>query len=173
MEWSLTNILVVSPLVAWFFLSVLNQFFRGTWLRWILQYDHFALIPRWTFFAPNPGVVDWNILYRDRSIDGTLTVWYEVSPIQYGKWRSLWNPDKSIQKGISDMCQTLLFLVRTQHSKQGLLLQVPYIALLIYVCRQSRDPTTESRQFMIVQTDGYYRSTKPHVLFISAFHNLV
>jgi hypothetical protein len=79
---SMTGVLVV-----WFVLSVLEQ------LRTILRTSPgptlrvldgclqavSPLLPRWTFFAPNPGTVDYHLCYRHRLANGEFTHWQEVS----------------------------------------------------------------------------------------------
>ena len=54
---------------AWAMLSALNQFGHGRLIRPVKQRDLFSLIPIWTFFAPRPGITDFNLVYRDRSPD--------------------------------------------------------------------------------------------------------
>ena len=67
--------LIIGGLSLWFALSVLNQYRRGALIRPVKRRDAFSLIPTWTFFAPRPGVTDFNILYRDRARDGAFGPW--------------------------------------------------------------------------------------------------
>jgi hypothetical protein len=64
------------------------------------------MLPRWNFFAPNPGVHDYILLYRDRcSKTGSIGSWHEaISPIARSRLiGALWNPDKILNKTMIDI----------------------------------------------------------------------
>jgi hypothetical protein len=162
---------IVGGLALWFALSVLNQFRRGALIRPIKRRDACSLIPVWTFFAPRPGVTDFNLLYRDRSIDGACGPWQEFTPPAPGGLKGLWNPGKRVRKGITDMCNTLL-RIATQRPGKRMYVQLPYLTLLHYVCDAPRTPLSHLRQFAVVRTYGFHTDREPTVLFVSALHRL-
>ena len=50
-------------LTIWFVLSALNQIDPIS--TRLAPYDPLGLLPRWTFFAPHPGIYDYHLLYRE------------------------------------------------------------------------------------------------------------
>src|SRR5581483_6746809 len=50
------------------------------WGRSLNARDRLAIIPHWTFFAPNPGTSDFHLLARDRLAGGGFSAWKEVAP---------------------------------------------------------------------------------------------
>jgi hypothetical protein len=167
----LLTILIVAGLSAWLALSILNQFRRGRLIRPIKRRDVFSLIPTWTFFAPRPGVTDYNVLYRDRSPDGHFSPWHELDSLSPRARRLMWNPDKRVRKGTSDMCNSLLRAAPRCRGK-SILVNLSYISLLNRVCNQSRTQISHERQFLIARSSGYGRARNPKVMFMSAFHRL-
>lgn len=163
--------LIVAGLAWWFLLSVLNQWNHGKLIRRIKQRDSFSLIPIWTFFAPRPGVTDFNVLYRDASLDGRFGPWREVAPLAPRWFRGVWNPQKRLRKGITDICNTLLKIAVKKPGKR-MYVQLPYLTLLHYVCEAPRTQLTYMRQFAIVRTYGYHTDRKPTVLYTSGAHKL-
>jgi len=150
---------------------VLNQFGRGALIRPLKRRDAFSLIPVWTFFAPRPGVTDFNLLWRDRARDGRCGPWHEIQPGGPRWWKGLWNPGKRVRKGATDMCNTLL---RQAARKPGrrLYLQVPYLTLLHHACEQPRSELCCLRQFAVGRTFGIDSGEEPQVVFVSALHRL-
>jgi hypothetical protein len=169
----LVTTLIGIALAAWLALTILNQFHRGRLIRPIKRRDVFALIPTWTFFAPRPGITDYNVLYRDRSKDGDCSHWRELDAIRSraSVCRVLWNPDKRVRKGTSDMCNAVLRVARRSAGKR-LLINLAYISLLHLVCLKPRTPLSHERQFLIARSTGYGAPRDPTVLFISGFHRL-
>jgi hypothetical protein len=90
----------------------------------------FGLIPIWTFFAPNPGMTDYYLLYRDRLPDGSLDNWrkVELKQSENGFRLALWNPTKRNHKALSDMVSSLIRLAN--HRRSEALVTVPYILIL-------------------------------------------
>src|SRR3954468_7332015 len=86
----------------WMFLSIVAQFRSISLINWINNKDPFSLLPSWTFFAPNPGVVDYQILYRDKISDGHFTKWKMIFYRNNSILHSILNPDKRRRKAIRD-----------------------------------------------------------------------
>jgi hypothetical protein len=167
----LTTTLIVAFLVVWFVLSALNQCKRGALVRPIKRRDAFSLIPVWTFFAPRPGVTDFNLLYRDRSVDGRCGPWHELSLSPPGAVKGIWNPSKRVRKGVTDMCNILLRNAAQRPGKR-MYIQLPYLTLLHYVCEEPRIQLSHLRQFAVVRTFGFHTGREPQVLFVSGMHRL-
>ncbi len=64
--------------------------------------DPCYLLPTWTFFAPDPGVTDARLLWRERLVDGTVGPWHEAVPPCTGLLRAVWNPTKRSRKVVFD-----------------------------------------------------------------------
>src|ERR1043165_8847499 len=86
----------------WLLVSALHQLKYRGFVSVLKRHDHFALVPAWSFFAPNPGTTDLHLLYRDKLLDGNITLWRQVR-LHSSFERCFWNPDKRLQKGIADM----------------------------------------------------------------------
>jgi hypothetical protein len=137
----------------------------------ISRFDVIRLLPRWTFFAPNPATHDCHLIVRDKLADGTTNGW---SVVDLNAGRALldpvWNPAKRVRKVISDAVQALKIILR--ENRYDAVTSLPY--LLILGCCLSRHriaPNSVARQFSIVETTG--RSDRRIlILFTSAFHPL-
>lgn len=167
MEW-----LAALFLGGWLAVSALYQTKRVTWVNRLKYRDLFALIPSWTFFAPNPGTTDTNLLYRDRLQDGSTTVWREV------RWESrftrfLWNPNKRLQKGITDMARGAQQAANThrEHAER-LLIDPSFLGLLNFVSHLEHSPLTERTQFCVARSYGADATQEASVEFVSNFHRI-
>lgn len=135
--------------------------------------DGLHLIPRWTFFAPNPGVRDHHLVLRDRLADGRLTRWKSV-PVYPARPRFawLWNPHKRASKVLSDAIFALGFLLKKGYvDAAGVAFTVPYLVLLRY-CAHAVPPEPGATQFQIAIVDsaGHTQRTL-ECSFLSRFHN--
>ena len=163
---------LILVLAGWLILSILAQFSQHKWVRWFKYYDIFALIPVWTFFAPNPGVTDFRLLYRDKLFDGQYTPWKEVEYSDSSLFCTIWNPDKRRQKAIVDNCIFLLQDIGRNIKNKSILVSTPYLVILTYVMAMPRSSLSEYRQFLIGRTFGYHTSKEPEILFISHPHKI-
>jgi hypothetical protein len=165
------TILIAVFFAVWLGLSALNQVGHGKLIRPVKRRDVFSLIPIWTFFAPRPGVTDFNIVYRDFSPEGAFSPWSELEPLDAKAYRGLWNPRKRMRKGITDVCNGMLRIASRKVGSR-MYVQLPYLMLLNSVCAAPRTVPGAQRQFAIVRTFGYSPLRQPHVLFVSALHRL-
>lgn len=157
----------------WLGLSVLNQFRRGQWIKPIKRFDRVGILPVWTFFAPNPARSDYRLLYRDMGTEGTLSAWKEIRVRNHSVLRSVWHPERRIQKGLNVSVASLLRrTTATGTFEKRRLLEIPYLLILNFVEKQPRDFRALKRQFIIAQTDGVGSDGDPRILFLSAFHVL-
>lgn len=140
---------------------------------WLKSHDSFALIPTWTFFAPNPGTTDTRILWRERLLDGSVSQWHEVEPPTGGFLRAIWNPSKRVRKALTDVGQILTRRASQQPDNRLLLVSMPFLMLLHYVSSLPASPLVEARQFVIVQTFGCDEDeNEPRIMLVSNWHAL-
>lgn len=155
----------------WLIITVLAHF--PPFQVWINRADPCHLIPRWNFFAPNPGNRDYYMVVRDRSRDGRLTEWrnvplYDPRP----KVDYLWHPQKRAAKIFNDAVQSIRYLQRNEGvSASGLPFTLPYLILLSVVYRAAASPDADAEfQFAIIESTG----TDERALdcsFLSSFHS--
>ncbi len=99
-----------SPLVwivvlSWLALTVAANLPQvGTRLR---LYDPLDLLPAWTFFAPNPGVVDPALFVQDIFPDDTTSPWRVAWIERPSRFRPVWRPGKRTAKLVSDCTSTV------------------------------------------------------------------
>jgi hypothetical protein len=169
------HILLASIFIGWFVASAIAQFpFASRGARWFLipwlkRLDRPGLIPAWTFFAPNPGMSDHHLLYRDRLITGSVGVWKEL-PLHQNRCviDVIWNPSKRLSKALTDLVMSVVTRP-SEFDHAQLKLMVPYLAVLNHVSAASASPLVAARQFMILQTDTDGSDT---LLLMSEFHHL-
>jgi hypothetical protein len=160
--------------VAYLIVTALAQRPRFPWVRWLKGRDTFALIPIWTFFAPNPGTTDTRLLWRERLFDGTISPWHEVDPPTWGMLRAVWNPSKRIRKAITDASSILARRAAAEPKNKLLLISIPFLMILRYVCSFPASPLVVARQFVLCQTSGADgEGTEPKLVLVSNWHALV
>jgi hypothetical protein len=163
--------IVGAVLLLWLICSAVNQFSLKWFSKHVTQYDHFMLLPRWTFFAPNPGCTDYRLLYRNYDEDERPSEWCEVPVVRRRSLLdALWNPDKRRSKGIYDLVQSLMQIRRDIDEPAVLMTSIPYVALAHFIDQLPRDENVQRRQFIIVQTHGIYAHAGPDVLITSGVH---
>src|SRR5262245_45064371 len=109
---------IVAVAVGWLAATVLAHVPSQRLAFWIRRLDHAALIPIWTFFAPRPGTQDQVLVVRDVLCDGSVTAWrLAVQPrAPRVLARAVWNPDKRLDKLVSDCVASVLTLSRRDRS---------------------------------------------------------
>lgn len=169
-------------LVVWFGLSALNQI--NPISARVAPYDPLGLLPRWTFFAPNPGIYDYHLLYREcESLEtqlGTLQM-VEESKHLVGPWLQvpdvcpdsaqlmLWNPQRRVTKTVTDIVAGLTML-RLAYPELGDGVQyTSYYWLLLHLI-QRESLRARQRQFAVIQSHGFPPERTSAVFFISNFH---
>ncbi len=166
-------IAVVIVYVVWLAATIAIQFHSRcpTWLKAV---DVFGLIPIWTFFAPNPGMTDYYLLYRDRLPDGSFDNWrtVELKDAENGGRFAIWNPTKRKHKALSDMVSSLLSLAK--HGRhEGLIATVPYILMLNVVTSRPHSLGANGTQFMVLEHAGISgEPERSRVLVMSGIHRL-
>jgi signal transduction histidine kinase len=156
----------------WLMLSILAQFDAFHWVRWFQERDYFALIPDWSFFAPDPMAGDFQLLYRDKLFDGQFTPWKEVKFRNAPLLRAIWNPEKRRRKAMINAETALLQMVARNPKSKMLFVSLPYLITLISVTTLPRSTVSDYRQFLIAHTFGYHTSKEAEILFLSPAHKL-
>jgi hypothetical protein len=163
---------IIFTLGIWLFFTIVAQFRGIKWVEWVLAKDYFALIPSWTFFAPNPGVTDYQIFYRDKLLDGQYNNWKQVKYRNNSLLHSILNPDKRRRKAIAECCISILNAASKNKKENAILSSFPYLVILTYIMSMPKNSLCEYRQFLIACTFGYTLSKEPKILFISHLHNI-
>ena len=166
-------ILVVIMYVVWVAATIANQF-HSRCPVWLRAADVFGLLPVWTFFAPNPGMTDYYLLYRDRLPDGSYDNWrkVELKPADNGFRLALWNPAKRKSKALSDIFSSL---IRTANHRDPdtLMATVPYILILNFITSRPHSLGANATQFMILEHGGFAGEPgRSRVLMTSGSHRL-
>lgn len=164
------SILMMFFFIIWFCLSVLNQFKLKFMLK-VLEYDYFHLLPFWTFFAPEPGVSDHELMYRDRSADKTATLWKKVVYAQRST-SFFWFIDNNKYKSkiISDHQSHIIQMLKNEFTHNQLKLTFSYLSLLSYVMQFPKNDNAEQRQFIIVDKDRSSGKTNFQIILASEWH---
>ncbi|MFF5986749.1 hypothetical protein [Prauserella flavalba] len=158
-------------LASWYALSVCQQADRP--LPIAKRIDPTAMaIPNWRFFAPTPARHDFNVLYRDKLADGTLTSWREqVIVKERTLWQMVWHPVRRMEKALFDVASELLKVSEDVGAPERVQLTVSYLALLNFVTNEvTHHPDAVQVQFLIAQSTGHEESIEPRMLFLSDFH---
>jgi hypothetical protein len=156
---------------CWLGLTAIMQFRSCTTV--INRFDPFRLVPIWTFFAPNPGVVDYHIVVRDEYSDGSVGSWV---PLDIARDRNalnlLWNPQKRAKKILIDAVQSLIAVCKQPSYAEGQeVVSLPYILLLhLAETAPESEKGRKRRQFAIVESSGHSEKTL-QLSYLSQFHN--
>jgi hypothetical protein len=167
---SLIAILSYSIVILWLVVTLLAQ--HRSFQPFINAFNALHVIPRWTFFAPNPGVRDYHLVIRDRWSDGRLTGWKSV-PVYSPRPRFgyLWNPQKRSSKILNDAVQAIKLLLKRENiGTAGIPFTVPYLLLLYYAAHAvPSEPEALEFQMAIIESSGHDGRTL-ECSFLSSFH---
>lgn len=139
---------------------------------WIGRVDRFALIPRWGFFAPTPGVHNFYLLYRVRFNEGTVGQWISVFGLDKfrSQWTAIWNPDRRTKKTVFDLAGILVReRADDEHARALIQLSIPYLLILNYISGLCAGSGVHAVQFLVMENlqDG-----SAYPVFVSALHSL-
>ena len=167
---SLVAILSYSIVTLWLVITLLAQHRR--FQLFINAFNALHIIPRWTFFAPNPGVRDYHLVIRDRCSDGRLAGWKSVpvySPRP--KFGYFWNPQKRSSKILNDAVQAIKLLLKRENiGITGISFTVPYLLLLHYAAHAvPAEPDAVEFQIAIIESSGH-DARALECSFLSGFH---
>jgi hypothetical protein len=111
------------------------------------------LIPRWTFFAPTPGVTDFHLSYRTVAADGTVSEWEDIDRIASRTLVSaFWNPQKRVTKAVIEVVAFLTPLCREGLDK--VYASPPYRCLVNHVIRATEESGRDHEfcEFQLAET---------------------
>ncbi len=158
----LGGLLILALLGVWFLISIPNQL-TNRHGAWVSRFDPFGFVPKWTFFAPVPGTLDYRLIYRDLLADGTPSDWQEVDWCVKRRWiHVVWHPrrltTKLIIDSINGLGQVVSSMVKEgidiERKPQGMILSTPYVLLLNLVMAMPRQNTEAvARQMAVFQVD--------------------
>jgi hypothetical protein len=139
----------------------------------IRAYDVFDLIPFWTFFAPRTLSSDARVLWRERRIDGTLSSWRELIPLERPRFSAVWHPTRRRARVINgpEVGWTLRSMALLEPGDNTILVTSWYLLVLNMVLALPASPLTGARQFIIVTTteeEDDARNLRPG--FLSQWH---
>jgi hypothetical protein len=167
---------------VWLVLSAAYQFSAVS--EKLGRFDRFGLLPRWTFFAPNPGTHDHHIVYRECSsgdfdlstpeaqnaASANLSPWRELTDLCSGfAIPFLWNPQRRVTKTVTDVVSGLLSIGnRNPEDVKYAHFTVEYFLLLHLTMRGASAPG--QRQFAVLRTHGFGAERRTQAVFVSKFH---
>jgi hypothetical protein len=157
---------------VWFLLTILLQFPNAVG-RTCAIHDVFAIVPSWTFFAPNPALVDYHIVYRCRLTTGNCTAFREVRSCKRhrGQIDGAWHPNRRYIKAIHDLISELVALSR-ELTDSEIKLSTPYLTLVNFIAASSVEQQAQACQFAIIVGYGFADSEEPSLFFLSDFHSV-
>jgi hypothetical protein len=159
-----------SLVTLWLLLTVVAQFDATE--KFVGKIDPLQILPRWTFFAPNPGVTDYHLVARLKDKSGAIGMWMAV-PMNAPRSRFsfFWNPRNRASKVLNDAAQSLGILrAEDQFGEHGLPLCLPYLVLLHYVdAKVCQGRSGVEVQFAVVESTGHFERNL-EVAYLSRFH---
>lgn len=158
---------------TWFVLTVICQFTGLRLVRLIRGHDYFGVIPTWTFFAPNPAVQDFTLVFRDQDAARRFGEWKVLTyspPSKAVRW--IWNPDKRRSKVVHDMATVWLMVAEADASSRAFLLSVPYLCLLHQVVVAPHAPSAVAVQIAVASVHGRQPLKAAEILATSPVHEL-
>lgn len=170
---SLGALVLAALFSGWLIVTIVCQFPQHRVSRFFKRLDYCAVIPTWTFFAPNPAVQDFTLLYRDKDRAGDLTSWkvFDYSPPSpLVRW--LWNPGKRRSKVIHDMATVWLLMLDRDPSSDAYLLSVPYLCLLHQASVIPRCEAPVATQIAIASVHSHESEKPAEILVVSPFHRI-
>ena len=169
-EWVLAGVLALT-FSLWLVATVAFHFdrFRDPLGRW----DALGLLPRWNFFAPNPGTHDFHLLIRDCVRPDVFTNWTRVEiGLASRSWVSaLWYPGGREPKALYDIGMDALVTAATLEFDPGRMqFTPPYLALLNAAQAAPKTAFSKGRQFALalISPEG----EDDRMLIRSALHRL-
>jgi len=130
-------------------------------------------IPRWTFFAPNPGIHDYHLLYRYQFQGGAVGLWRQVAQLtrRRTKYAVLWNPEKRVNKVLTDLATTLVSYANIREENALIQVSIPYILIINYVSNLPRPWGSIKIQFLLMRRQAIAGSEE--VIFVSSLHSIL
>jgi hypothetical protein len=167
MRYGPLELVILALYIVWFLLSVANQFQRASRSR-LAPFLSVLLVPRWTFFAPNPGHSDYFLEYRDHTEDLFSTPWQRVSVLEERTLLgAIWNPNRRQSKLLFDVTQSLQVSALAMEDPEGICVSIPYLLVMNYLDSLPVEPPCTIRQFRVVESYGFFPYKEEHLILRS------
>ncbi len=160
---------VAVAIVVWLGLTAASQItalqaFTG-------RLDVLGLLPRWTFFAPRPGVTDYHLVVRQVDPDGP-GAWMAVPMVEdRPRLAPLWHPQKRSKKILTDAVQSLRVVANHLKGEDGALqFSVPYLLLLQIAKSRAPAKLQGAMQFAVIEATGHSERQLTGASFVSRVH---
>ena len=152
----------------WLTLTVAIQF-DSRFISILSRYDVLGILPRWTFFAPNPGHTDIRVLVRFGSVSG-VTPWSELwlsSHIDDRRTaiRGLFNPYRRLDKLLFDFRNAVIGITNPAQIR----LSSEYISILAVAESVVPKFGVDTVQFLLAESN-YTLGPAFKVILISDMH---
>ncbi len=157
-------------LCGWWVVTLLSQHAQRTFDR-LRPLDRIGLvIPNWRFFAPEPAVHDFHLLYRIRDLDGRVGEWADAFSVEERRWRhAIWFPARRREKAVFDVCIDLMGLGARPLEQRASAPSHRLVAAAIRRMLRTRGVRDVAEfQFMLVLYTGYDENGVPDYRFVSA-----
>jgi hypothetical protein len=171
------SIVITIVLVVWLLLILVRQLSHVPWrgsrsvARAIQRHDPLQLIPSFCFFAPNPPLCEFELLYRDGLEDGTETAWRALNRYSSTWRRAVWHPEKRRYQVAFRRCSALIERVQARVNERErpgeLFLSAPYVAIACRVAAAPHAVTAITTQFLIAVSPGFDARKGPAIAFVS------
>lgn len=165
--------ILIGGLGAWATMITLNQDPRRKWQP-LQRFDPSgSYLPDWRFFAPNPGVNDYHLLFRDKLDSAEETPWKEVCNIEQRQLIHIFfHANRRCEKALFDAVTGIVHWRPPEGGKQDdIQLSIAYLTLLNHIThRVPHHEQAKETQFIIASSDGYDECVEPSPLFLSNFH---
>jgi hypothetical protein len=115
---SVLGVMGIVVFSAWFLLTIAFQK-NNKLSRLTTRFDRFTLIPRWSFFTPDPGASNYHFVYRSRDDKTGASPWLELNLSPRGIFYPLWNPRKRYREGMIELFHLLALFSRNNSASDS------------------------------------------------------
>lgn len=161
---------IESGFAAWFVVTALSQHPQRTFDT-LRKFDPIGLtIPNWRFFAPEPAVHDFHLLFRTSNHSEVVSQWREAFTVTPRRLQhAVWFPERRREKAVFDLSIDLLGLVgaNSEARRKAPSHQLAENAIRRKIESSGNASNVKSFQFMIVLFTGYDESGSPDYRFVS------
>lgn len=169
------GVVVTMAFCVLLFLTIIQQLFlcRDSQNAFIKNELLNIFVPGWVFFAPNPGVVTFSLLFRVRYSENNVSCWKEQPICGARRWYNwLWHPEKRLRKAFFDLNAMIRFYfeeAKKENLPDTVELTIGYLTILHYLSLRASALATEV-QFIVMESDAVL--AKRSITFISNWHRV-
>lgn len=135
-------------------------------------------VPKWNFFAPNPGVSDMNLLRRFKLENGEISAFEEIAfrANRVNSFALVFNPRRRLSKALIDHASLINSVIKINELDKGDLEKIKlcfsYLSLLNYCSKLPTNHKAEFVQLIVIETYGYTEINPPRLVLNSDFHKI-